>query len=377
VFKIASVAAGCVALLLCGVAARADDLDLGTEAAPSAVSWAGDFLLRQDVEHSFPGGDNESRLLARVWYGPSWQIDDQWLMGAALRVDESTKGNQYLVSYNDVLRPRDLALDTLYLQYNPAEGQRLEAGKDQFPLQLSRMLWDPNLRPAGLSFASKDQLSDDVSLRFTAGAFLGQHLAGDQSRIVATQLGLRFREQDTVQPELILSYLRFTKLNNLLIAGEDRGNPFVGNEPSYYPAPPIPVDTTNLAFIDQYELADLQFILHVGTPVPFRLLMDVDKNLGAVAGNDRAGRVEMALGDRGFAGGNEVGLADERMQRSAVQGAFNSDEWWFHAGSKGAMLWYGYGFTDRVSMRFSWFHEQPDGSWHWWDRYLLDLQCQL
>ena len=352
--------AATLVLLSLACVARADDLDLGAEPAPSAVAWSGDFLLRQDIERSWSGGDNESRLLARLRYGLNWQIDPQWVFGAALRIDESSIGNEHLVDYNDNQRPRDLALDTFYLQYALTESQTLEAGKDVFPLTLSRMFWDPDLRPAGLSYSMKRQLSDDTSLRFVAGAFLGQHLSGDQSRISAAQLGLRFREQDTLQPEFILSYLRFTDLDPLLAAGEDRGNPF-----------------QNGAFIDNYELADLQFVLHLGTPTPFRLLLDMDKNLGAMDGNDRAGRIEMALGDSFTAGGSEVGLAAERMQQSAVQGAFNDDDWWFHAGSHGSMLWYAYGWSERVRLRLAWFHEQPDGSWHHWDRWLLDLGWQL
>jgi len=371
----------CAASLALAGAARADDLDLGAEPAPSALAWSGDLLLRQDVEHSWPGGDNESRLLVRLRYGFNWQIDPQWILGSALRVDESTKGNQYLVDYNDNVRPRDLALDSLYLQYSPAEGQHLEAGKDALPLDLSRMLWDPNLRPAGLSFASRDQLSDSTALRFAAGTFLGQHLSGDQSRLYAAQVGLRFREQDLVQPEFMLSYLHFTKLDNLLLAGEDRGNPLIlGPPPCSGGGACITCGLpclVPLGFQDQFELVDLQFMLHVGTPIPFRLLVDVDKNLGAVAGDDRAGRIEMALGDSGFAGGQEVGFAAERMQQSAVQGAFNSDEWWFHAGSHGTMFWYAYGWSDRVRLQASWFHEQPDGEWHHWNRVLLDLAWQL
>lgn len=364
------------ALSTAALTARADDLDLSTEAPPSSVSWAGSLLLRQDIERSFPGGDNESRLLFRLYYGPNWQIADKWLLGAALRLDESSIGNEYLVDYNDNLRPRDFALDTLYLQYTPAEGQALEAGKDSLPLTLSRMLWDPNLRPAGFSFASKDQLSDSTSLHFVAGAFLGQYLSGDQSRIVGTQLGMRFREQDTVQPEFILSYLHFTRLDPLVTTGEDRGNP-VNLGPGPCTGTGCTPTAVPVSFFDQYDIADLQFLLHVGTPTPVRLLLDVDKNLGAVAGNDRAGRMELALGDAGFAGGYEVGLAAERIQQSAVLGAFNSDEWWFHAGSKGVMLWYGYGWSDRVRLQASWFHEQPDTSWHWWDRLLLDLSAQF
>ena len=357
--RIAGITAGIV-LFCFGSAVQADDLDLGAESAPSAIAWSGDLLLRQDILRSWPAGDNEARLLMRLRYGLNWQLDPQWLLGAALRINESTIGNEHLVDYNDNQRSRDLALDTLYLQYAPAEGQALEAGKDVFPLNLSRMLWDPDLRPAGLSYSLRQQLGDDMSLRFVAGAFLGQNLSGDQSRITAAQLGMRFHEQDTVQPEFILSYLRFTKLDPLLTVGEDRGNPFL-----------------NGRFIDAYELADLQFMLHVGAPIPFRLLVDLDKNLGAVAGNDRAGRIEMALGDSFLAGGNEVGVASERMQQSAVQGAFNDDDWWFHAGSHGVMLWYAYGWSERVRLRAAWFHEQPDDSWHHWNRWLLDLSWQL
>ncbi|MFI4921369.1 MAG: hypothetical protein ACHQAZ_06985, partial [Gammaproteobacteria bacterium] len=268
----------------------ADDLDLNPDSTPSTLTRSGDLLLRQDWLRSWSGGDNETRLLLRLRYGPTWQIDDQWTLAAALRINESTIGNEYMVGFNDNQRPRDLALDTLYMTYAPAEGQLTEAGKDVFPLNLSRMLWDPDLRPAGVSYSYKQPIGD-ASLRLVAGAFLGQHVSGDQSRIGALQADLRLDEPGAVHPEFILSYLHYTDLDGLLIAGEDRGNPFVGTEPTYYPTPPVAVDTTGLAFIDKFELADLQFVLHVDGDVPFRMLLDADKNLGAVDGNDRAGRM--------------------------------------------------------------------------------------
>ena len=106
---------------------QADDLGLGAEAPPSDLSWSGDLLLRQDWLRSWPAGDNESRLLFRLRYGPTWQIDDQWTLGSALRVNESSVGNEHLVDYNDNQRPRDLALDTLYLSYAP-HGRPVAAG---------------------------------------------------------------------------------------------------------------------------------------------------------------------------------------------------------------------------------------------------------
>ena len=103
---------------------------------------------------------------------------------------------------------------------HPTDGQLLQAGKDGLPLVLSRMLWDPNLRPAGLFYSDKRAIGD-ASLRFVAGAFLGQYLSGDQSRIAALQLDLHLHEDGAVHPEFILSYLHLTDLDPAL--GRRRG----------------------------------------------------------------------------------------------------------------------------------------------------------
>ena len=374
---------GLASLLLmlgCAPLARADDLDLGPEPALSSVAWSGDLLLRQDWLRSWrPAGDNESRLLLRLRYGPTWQIDDTWSLAGALRVDESSIGNEHLVDYNDNQRPRDLALDALHLDYASGTGQHLEFGKDELPLTLSRMLWDPDLRPAGISYAYRGKLGDDTALRFVAGAFLSQYLNGEQSRFTAYQAGIRFREQEDVQPEFILSYLHFTDLDRLVTTGEDRGNPvlFVPGSCAGLPAGFCTVTAVPGGFADRFELLDLQSALHVVGALPFRALLDLDKNLGAVDGADRAARIELALGDSFEAGGQEVGFSAQRIQQSAVLGAFNDDDWWFHAGAHGVMLWYAYGWSARLRLRAAFFHEQPDDNRHHWDRVLLDLQYRL
>lgn len=357
--RIASFAA--LLLAFASPSLRADGLDLDSEPAQAAVAWSGDLLLRQDWLRSWrPLGDNESRLLVRLRYGPTWQIDEHWTLGAALRLEESTIGDEHLVDYNDNQRPRDLAMDTLYLEYAPEEGDRLLMGQDELPLSLSRILWDADLRPAGVSYTYSSHPLADSTLRLVGGGFYARYLFGIESRITALQADWRFREDHAAQPEFILSYLHFTDLDPLIAVGEDRGNPFAGGH-----------------FIDQYELADLQFALHVAGNTPFRMLLDLGKNLGAVVDNDRASRLELALGDSSRAGASEEGAAFERMQRSAVLGAFNDDDWWFHAGSHGVMLWYAYGWSDRLRLRAAYFHEQPDYSWHHWDRLLLDLSWRL
>jgi hypothetical protein len=156
-----------------------------------------------------------------------------------------------------------------------------------------------------------------------------------------------------------LSYLHLTDLDALLVAGEDRGNPF-----------------QNGHFTDRYDVVDGQFILHVAGDTPVRLLLDLAHNLGADADN-QAARLEFALGDSFHAGGQEVGFATQRIQQSALLGAFNSEDWWFHAGTHGDLVWYAYGISDSLRVRAAFFWEQPDGTDTHTRRLLLDLQWKL
>jgi hypothetical protein len=347
------------ALLAAVPGAHAEDLDLAAEPPASSVAWSGDLLLREDLFRTPRGPDSESRTLVRLRFGPTWQIDDQWTLAAALRVNEGTKGNDYVVEYNDNERARDLTLDKLFLAYAPTTDDEFVAGKTALPLKLSLLLWDPVLRPAGLSYAHTSGFGEHASLRLVGGVFRGEFMFGDQSRIAAVQADLRLQQDAEVQPELVLSYLHFTDLDALLAAGEDRGNPFVGSH-----------------FIDRYDILDGQFILHVAGDTPMRLLLDLVHNAGAATDN-RAARLEFALGDSFRTGGQEVGVATQRIQQSAVLGAFNSEDWWFHAGAHGDHLWYAYGVSDSLRLRAGFFWEQPDGVNFHTRRLLVDMQWKF
>lgn len=389
-----------LATLLLAPTLWADELDLGQpEPAENAVAWSGDLFIRTERLRSWYLGDNESRTWARLRYGPTWQINDRWTLGAAVKAHVSTKGNEYTVDYNDNELARALTLDKLFVAWSPAEGDRLIVGKDEFPLTLSRMLWDPDNRPAGISYTWQTKFGDDDRLRLTGGAFRGEFMDGDlskaaaawtpgssisypqdSSRIGAFQADLNLNEQATVQPEFVLSYLHFTDLYPLSQTGEDRGNPLIFGTPpcGLYVCVTCGVPCyVPLGFYDRFDIVDLQFAMHVHTEMPFRLLLDVDQNQGAVGSDNRGERLELVLGDSFVGGGNEFGYAKEHIGASAVQGAFNDDDWWFHAGMRGDMLWYGYGISDTMRLRLGYFWERPDNSvWHW-RRAMLDLQIKL
>ncbi|HET7922044.1 MAG TPA: hypothetical protein VFM15_04750 [Gammaproteobacteria bacterium] len=353
------------ALLVCAFMATSvqaqDALDLDLEAAPpSTLAWSGDVLAREDVFRSVTGGPEVTRTWARLRYGPTWQINDQWLLAGAIRVNESTVGNDRVVPNHDNERSRDLALDTLALTYTPTPDTRVQLGKSAFPFELSRMLWDPDLRPAGVFGSQRFDFGTDNTFQITGGGFRGEQMFGDQSRITALQLGLNLHQTATVSPEFLLTELHYTRTDALAAAGLARGNPVAGGR-----------------YTNTYRILDAQFVLHVNTAIPLRVLVDGARNLDAPDNLDQAGRMEFVVGNSNRASGMEAGLAIERIQRAAVLAAFNDDDWWFHAAMHGSMLWWGYGVTDRVRLRAGFFYEQPDGASSHTRRLMLDLQWRF
>lgn len=345
--------------VLTGRGVEAQDLDLGAPTSTSSVAWSGDAELWGDWVRDIPLNQNINRGRLRLRYGPTWQISDAWTLAAAVRVNESTDSNADTILYMDNQRNRDLALDRLVLSYAPDGADTFRFGKDALPLTLTSMLWDPNLRPAGVSYTHQADFGDTDTWRLVAGGFSGQQMSGDQSKLAALQLGLHFHQGGLASPEFILSGLKYYDTQSLAAAGLARQNL-----------------VQNGAYLDNYTLADAQFILHINAAVPLRLLLDLDRNL-QVDHDNQAERLEFDVGDSFHAHGLEAGIAAQRIQQEAVLGAFNSDEWWFHSWSHGDLLWIGYGLSDTLRLRLAGYYEGRDDLTQRSRRVLLSLYWTL
>src|SRR5262249_13753316 len=249
--------------------------------------------------------------------------------------------------------------DQFFMRWRAGENTSLLFGKTVFPLELSPLVWDADLRPIGVSVQSAFQLSEFDRITLVVGYFNGDLPYGDDSRIGAVQVGYRWHEGAPTSAGILLSYLDFTDLETLTEQGLARTNRHVGNQ-----------------LVSDYRLLDLQVFggWHPGE-WPLEARLDLLRNTGADDERDGA-RVSLVLGDRRVPHGWEFGLAAQRIQRDAAMAAFNSDDWWFHSWAHGVMPWIGYGFDATWSMRLAGFHEQRDGVSQHTDRVLLDLYAQ-
>lgn len=323
----------------------------------SGIDWIGEALLRRDTVSGLENRDPVDRLRARVRAGLRY-TRDAWEFGAALEGAQGSDANKDNRRNNDNEESDDANLDEAYVRWLPGESTQLTLGKTAFPIALSPMVWDDDLRPVGVSGEHSFPTGEFSRLRLVGGYFAGDHLYGDDSRIAAAQAAWLINEGAPWSGEVALAYLEFDDLERLTREGLARTNRRVAGR-----------------LASDYELLDLQLALRSSAwSIPFEARLDLVKNLGADE-QDEGVRASAVFGTREGAGNWEVGLAYERIQRDAVMAAFSADEWWFHSFMRGFMPWIAYGITDRVDVRVAGFFERRDGQLEDVERLLIDLRA--
>jgi len=350
-------------LLMQGPAFGADEVlnAPAEETAASAWSWFGDLLLRGDhvTDIPRPVEPDVHRVFGRGRAGVLYDPIPTLELGAAIKLAASDLDNAEDRSYNNNERSNDIAVDQFFLRWRPNETTSLLVGKAVFPLELSPLVWDSDLRPLGLSVQSTWQVGTFDHIGITAGYFNGNLPYGDDSRIGALQAAYRWHEGAPTNAAVLLSYLDFSDLDTLTLQGQSRTNRRIGNH-----------------LLSDYRLLDLQFVGRMRPgDWPLEARVDLLRNLGADDQRDGA-RFSLVLGDRRQPRGLEFGFAAQRIQRDAAMAAFNSDDWWFHSFAHGVMPWIGYGFDATWSMRLAGFREQRDNAAVHTERILLDLDAR-
>ena len=327
-----------------------------TQAAPT-WTWFGDFWSGYDHVSGLPNNrDDLSRLRTSARAGALWTPAPAWEIGGAIRAALGTDLNRDNRRNNDNQRSDSIGLDRLFVRWKPDELTTATLGKTALPLDLSPMVWDSDLRPAGVSVDRSVALDSFDRLQFVVGYFAGQHLYGDLSRIGAAELAWRWHEGAPLHFSVIASYLDFSDLGELTQEGLARTNSIAGGN-----------------LVNDYRLGDVQLIGHVeAAGWPIQGLIDVVNNFGADDANQGI-RGSIAVGDSTKPRGWEFGAAAQRIQRDAVMAAFNSDNWWFHSAVRGQMLWAAYGLDATWNLKLSGFHERRDGLTEYTDRITLEL----
>ena len=326
---------------------------------PSAFEPYGDVRLRGDFVRNLPRpvDPDFDRGMIRARPGVRWLPHEALEFGAALKINLSTDNNDKTRFNLDNEKADAVLLDEAYLRVQLGDNTELLVGQSVFPLLLSPMVWDQDLRPQGVSLRHAIPAGDFSSLEFMGGVFFGNHLYGDESVIGAAQATFNLNEGMPLAWRFSLAWLDFSDLNELARAGLVRTNRAAAG-----------------VFANEFNLANARAGVTLKRfGFPLRLQLNLLRNM-AVGSDGFAARGDLILGDSRRRHGWELGGAWQRVQREALIAAFADDDWWFRTRMRGVSLWAGYGITDSLRVRISGFRERRDDvSVHNW-RALVDLQ---
>lgn len=332
---------------------------LDDEARRSPWRWFADARLRGETVDGLPAGRAAfSRQRVGVRTGVERDAGGAFVLRAAVRVGVGSDKNRDNARNNDNARSSGARMDEANFAWRPRADVSIVAGRMALPAALSPMLWDDDLRPQGVSAQATHELGVADRWAWRVGRFAIAHpLASRGPRMQVVQVERRWGEGTPLAFSANASHAAFSRLDAFSRAGLARGNPQQAGD-----------------YRDDYRIADVQFGLRhqpEGRAWPLDVRVDLARNLGADGKRDAA-RIAVALGDASALRGWDASYAYQRIQASAVLGAVNSDDWWFHAGARGHLLAAGYGFDGRWALRATATGEKRDGATRTTQRVMLD-----
>jgi hypothetical protein len=279
--------------------------------------WSVEAHVRAEAVRDIPEPTQRpfERVRARLLPGVELRPSPALTLGLRLVAAAGSDRNADAIRRFDNVRSDEVALDRLFVRWNPAPAVTLHAGRFALPLETTGLVWDPKLQAQGAAAELELPGAGPVfSSRLVAAASVRTHLHPDRSRLGA----LQWVAQTTGGDEVALGVLAFDRLESLIPAGLARTNRLTPDRS---------------ALVSDYRVASV--------------LGRASRTLGAVA---LAGGVHLVrnLGADRHRDGYELRLVArdggdrwgaryvfQHVRRDAVPAAFTDDVWWFHTGHRG------------------------------------------
>jgi hypothetical protein len=334
---------------------------------PSRFEFRWDALVRYDVLQLSKQAPVEDIHRWRTEVRPEldWLASDRLRLGVRLVGDLGSDSNRTNAFRLDNYRSNGVGLDRAFLEARPG-GFLILAGQYGMPFRTTEMFWDHDIQVIGASAAWRKPLGAMSALIIGAGFFYGPQRQHDQSHIAVGQATVEGGNPENVAFDLSESYWRFTHLQN---TGENwiRQNVPAYAYPGYAPASPYQND---FRIVD--SLARVRFA--GGARFPITLSVDWARNLAANESQYQDG-VEAALriGREGVPGDLQLFDIYQYVDRDAVVGAYNTDDWWFHTWYVGHRVGVSVTVLPQVILRPSVVFQRRQDRSHYLNRYLLDL----
>jgi hypothetical protein len=340
--------------LLAAAAAAAQDAQYFEEpAAKPKLSLHWDLLARYDrIDHrAYYGLIDRGRLEFR----PELDFEplEELRFGVRGVIDYGSEPHGY--PEFDNYRSRGAALERYYVLWKPGRFA-LRAGRFGMPLAASELLWDRDIQTPGAAAAWE---SSDGAWTVAAAGFYAPQRNGDRSRIGVGQVVWRVGEEARLQLEAAASYWGFDLRRMPAEFVRENSAQLVGGQVRY---------------ASDFQVADLLLRLRFRVGVlPVLLSLDGIHNFQAKAKRKSAFEATLAAGRVGTPGQVRAFYTYQYVQRDALVGAYNTDDWWFHTWYEGHRLGLAVTILPQTYVQLSGSLQRRLDTHRWINRCLVDV----
>ncbi|MEP6995463.1 MAG: hypothetical protein ABI968_13140 [Acidobacteriota bacterium] len=316
-----------------------------------SLRW--DFLARYDRIDHRPSYE----LIDRGRFEVRPEVDFEPIGALRLGVrgvfDYGTEPDEY--PEFDNFRSRGGALERYYALWTPGRFA-LRAGRFGMPLLASDMLWDRDIQTPGGAAAWE---SSDGSWTVAAAGFYAPQRDGDRSRIGVGQIVWRTGEETGLLVEAAASYWDFDLRHMPAIFMRENSARFV-------------VD--RLQYAADFQVTDLLLRLRfrIGA-IPVLLSLDGIYNFQAAPKRDSAFEATVSAGRVGTPGQWRAFYTYQYVERDALVGAYNTDDWWFHTWYQGHRAGIAFTILPQTYLQVSGSLQRRLDTRNWVNRTLVDL----
>ncbi len=252
----------------------------------------------------------------------AFEFSDRFKIGVRAVGNLGTDENPDNARNFDNYRSRGASIERYYLEAKPGQWT-IRAGSFGMPLLTTEMLWDRDIQTGGLAVAWEIPAGSST-VTLAAAGFYGPQREGDRTRIGAGQVVWRTGDPDHLAIEAAASYWHFEP--DRLKAPYIRQNYFVLRE-------------GKRDYLSRYRIVDgILRLRFAAASLPVTVSLDGARNLGVrdeATGDKSAFEGSLAVGRLGTPGDWRVFYTYQYVERDAVLGAYNTDDWWFHSWHRG------------------------------------------
>jgi len=280
------------------------------------IRW--DALARYDKIYQFRNRSDIER--GRFQFRPevALELSERFKIAARAIGNLGTDENEENARNFDNYRSNGAALERYFIEARPG-AFILRAGSFGLPLLATEMLWDNDISTPGaaVTFA---QPAGRSTLLLTAAGFYSPQREGDRSSIGAGQFLWR-SGGDPIQLDAAASYWHF-EIEDL--------------KPHYVRQNSFVVRAGRRQLASDFRIVDaLVRLRFFAAGVPIQVSLDATRNFGAETSEKDAFEGNLTAGQIGVPGQWRAFYTFQYVERDAVVGAYNTDDWWFHSRYRG------------------------------------------